>query len=189
MQYFETKERIENLEEFRGMYREYIDFTNRENNMPAQMLRKKMEPLAAMTVDSLQDVGLGRMVTREADSDGGRAIKINIIKAIFRDKILKRFALDDLAPLDALEEGLARYKSRLAQQRIQLLNPAFWLFHFIGFIASLPLLIIKQAGYDTRAAERLTSVRFALIIIQVLLWYLVLDLTGVIGYVRFVLGL
>ena len=34
MTYFEIKERLANLEAFRELYRQYIGFTNREDNVP-----------------------------------------------------------------------------------------------------------------------------------------------------------
>lgn len=184
MEYFEIKDRLDNLERFRDLYREYIDFTNRENNLPAQLIRKKMEPLASLTVDSLQEIGLGRMVTKEAASQGGRKVQINIIKAIFRDKVIKRYFLDDLTPLDALEEGIAKYRAMLARNRVQLINPVFWLFHFIGFVARLPILVFHRAGYDTRQAEKLTSVRALVIVLQLAIWYILLESTGLIDYAR-----
>jgi hypothetical protein len=187
MEYFEAKERLNNLKQFRSLYREYIDFTNRETNVPAQIIKRKLEPLAGMAVDSLQEIGLGRLVTREAASEGGRKIQINIIKAIFRPKLIKQFRLDDLAPLDALDEGLARYQARLARHRLQLFNPFFWLYHFIGFVARLPLMIFSRAGYDTRHAETLTSVRGFQIVVQIALWYLLFDAIGLIDRVRLAL--
>lgn len=187
MEYFEIRERLENLERFRELYREYIDFTNRENNLPAQVVRKRMEPLASLAVDSLQEIGLGRMVVKEAASQGGRKVRINIIKAVFRDKVIKQYLLDDLAPLDALGEGIAKYRAMLVRNRVQLVNPFFWLFHFIGFIARLPILVFHRAGYDTRRAEKLTSVRAFMIVMQLAIWYLLLESTGLVDYARIVL--
>jgi hypothetical protein len=77
MSYFEVKERLENLTEFRNLYADYASFTNKPNNVPAQMVRQKMEPLVPMTVDSLRRVGLGHMVTHDAPVRGGRKVRIN----------------------------------------------------------------------------------------------------------------
>lgn len=187
MEYFEIKERLDNLERFRDLYREYIDFTNRETNLPAQLIRKKMEPLASLAVDSLQAISLGRMVTQEAESQGGRKVQINIIKAIFRDNVIRQYLLHDLAPLDALEEGIAKYQAMLSRNRVQLVNPFFWLFHFIGFVAKLPILVFHRAGYDTRHAEKLTSVRAFVIVLQLAIWYILLESTGLIDYARMAL--
>ena len=187
MEYFELKDRLDNLEAFRDLYREYIDFTNRENNLPAQLIKKKMEPLASMAVDSLQEIGLGRIVTREASSDGGKKVQINIIKAIFRDKVIQRYLLDEMAPLDVLGEGIAKYRAMLARNKVQLANPLFWLYHFIGWVAKLPLMVFQKAGYDTRYAEKLTSVRVFVIVMQLAIWYILLDSTGVINSARLAL--
>lgn len=91
MNYFEVKDRLESLLRFRTLYVEYIGFTNREENPAARIIRQKMEPLAPITVESLRQVGLGGMVTRDAPAHGGRKIRINLIKAIFRDLIIRRF--------------------------------------------------------------------------------------------------
>ena len=190
MNYFEVKERLDSLKEFRALYREYIEFTNRETNVPAQMTRKKMEPLTALTVDSLKKVGLGSMITRDAPVKGGRKVKINLIRAIFRDHLVRHFSLDDKAPLELLDEGIVKYQSLLWKQKVQLFNPLFWLYHFVGFIAWLPLLIAKKAGYDTTDAEKLAVVKLYVLVFQLAVFYLLLEWSGTIALIRFdILGL
>jgi len=171
MNYFEVKQRLEKILEFRALYREYIDFTNRENNVPAQMTRKKMEPLTAITVDSLNQVELGSMITRDAPVKGGKKVKINLIRAIFRDQLIHHFSL-------------------LWRQKAQLFNPLFWLYHFVGYLAWLPLLILKKAGYDTSDAEKLAVVKLYVIVFQLAVFYLLLEWSGTIALIRFdILGL
>ena len=102
MDYFEVRERLDCLQQFRNQYAEFIEFTNRPNNVPAQMVRRKMEPLEPMVVESLKKVGLGRLITREAPASGGRKIRVNLIKAIFRDTVIKRFSVKDEEPLEIL---------------------------------------------------------------------------------------
>lgn len=185
MAYFEVKERLKHLEQFRNMYADYIEFTNRPNNVPAQMLLQKMEPMEPMTVESLQKVGLGRLITRDSPVHGGRKIRINLIKAIFRDTVIKRFSLKDKEPLEILDQGILAYRSRLWQQKIQLFNPLFWLFSFGLFLARLPILIFRSAGYDTTKAEELASVKFYLVSFQLLYFYLIADAVGFIEWLRF----
>jgi len=185
MTYFEVKDRLDNLVGFRDLYREYIDFTNRENNIPALMVRKKMEPLADLAVDSLKRVKLGGLVTRDAPVRGGRKIRINLIKAIFRDHIIRRFSLDEKTPIEIIDRGIIEYRKLLWFQRIQLFNPVFWLYHVSGFMAELPILICRRAGYDTRKAEELTSVRFYMILFQIAFFYVVIKWSGLIDWIRF----
>jgi len=190
MNYFEVKQRLEKILEFRALYREYIDFTNRENNVPAQMTRKKMEPLTAITVDSLNQVELGSMITRDAPVKGGKKVKINLIRAIFRDQLIHHFSLEDKAPLELLDKGIVKYQSLLWRQKVQLFNPLFWLYHFVGYLAWLPLLILKKAGYDTSDAEKLAVVKLYVIVFQLAVFYLLLEWSGTIALIRFdILGL
>ncbi|MFZ5980513.1 MAG: hypothetical protein ACOYVF_07750 [Candidatus Zixiibacteriota bacterium] len=190
MNYFEVKGRLDSLKEFRALYREYIDFTNRETNLPAQMTRKKMEPLTAITVDSLDRVGLGSLITRDAPVKGGRKIKINLIRAIFRDHLIRHFSLDDKTPLELLDKGIVKYQRLLWKEKVQLFNPFFWLYHYVGYLALLPLLILKKAGYDTSDAEKLAIVKVYIIIFQLAVFYLLLEWSGTIALIRFdILGL
>jgi len=190
MEFFEVKERLENLEKFHGLYRDYADFTNKPENLPAQLVRAKMEPLVPMAVESLRKVGLGGMVTRDAPVHGGRRVRINIIKAIFRDNVVRKFSLDDKAPLKVLEAGILKYRQLLWIQKLQLFNPLFWLFHFILFLARVPILVFRKAGYDTSHAESLTSVRLYLILFQIACYYLLAEWSGLLDWIRFdILGL
>ena len=95
MDYFEVRQRLTNLTEFRRLYIEYLDFTNRFENPAAEIVLKKKERLLPMTVQSLRKTGLGGMITRDAPVHGGRRVRINVIKAIFRPHLIKRFNLDD----------------------------------------------------------------------------------------------
>jgi len=185
MIYFEVKSRLQSLTRFRKMYREYISFTNRENNVPAQMIRQKMEPLAMMAVDSLNRINLGQLVTRDAPAEGGRTVKINLVKAIFRDHVIRRFNLDDKAPLEILDRGIIEYKRRLWMETVNLFNPVFWLFHFSWFLASLPILFCRKAGYDTSKAERLTSVRMYQILFQFTFFYVLVKWSGLLDWLWF----
>ena len=190
MNYFEVKERLDNLEEFRRLFQEYSQFTNREKNVAARMTRQKLEPLVVLTVDSLKRVDLGGMITRDAPVRGGRKVRINLIKAIFRDDLIRQFSLDDKTPLELLDEGILKYRSLLWRQKVQLFNPLFWLFHFIGFLALAPFHILKQAGFDTEDTLKLGVVKFFVLIIQLAAFYLMLELSGTIALIRFdILGL
>lgn len=185
MTYFEIKGRLDDLMRFRDLYREYIDFTNRENNLPAEMVKRKLEPLLTSTVDSLARVDLGRLVTREAPAKGGQKVKINIMRAIFREPVRRHFFLDDHTPLEVLDRGINAYRTRLGRQKIQLLNPLFWLYHFAGFLADLPFLICRRAGYDTIDADNRTSVKVYKIVFQVLVFALVAKWLGLVDWIWF----
>ena len=118
MTYFEVKERLNGLLEFRQLYSEYINFTNRFANPAAKIVRDKMEPLTALTVDSLKRMRLGSIVTKTAPSAGGKNIKINLIMAIFRDKVIRDYNLSDDEPMKILNTGILKYRTRLWQQKI-----------------------------------------------------------------------
>ena len=100
MTYFEVRDRLKCLQRFRNLYAEYIDFTNRPNNVPAQMVLQKMEPMETMVVESVKKVGLGHLITREAPVHGGKRVRVNLIKAIFRDTVIRRFSVKDKEPLE-----------------------------------------------------------------------------------------
>ena len=158
MDYFEVKQRLDCMQQFRNLYADYIDFTNRPNNVPAQMVRQKMEPLEPMVVESLKKVNLGHLITRDAPVHGGKKVRVNLIKAIFRDHVIRRFSVKDKEPLEILDEGLLAYRNLLWRQRLHLFNPVFWLYHFGLFLARLPILIFRSAGFDTTKAEEMASV-------------------------------
>lgn len=185
MTYFEVKDRLNCLQQFRDLYAEYIKFTNRPQNVPAQMVRQKMEPLEPMVVESLKKVGLGRMITRDAPAQGGKKVRINLIKVIFRDNIISRFSVKDKEPLEILDYGLLAYRNLLWRQQLQLFNPIYWLYHFGDFLAHLPILIFRSAGYDTSKAEQLASIKFYLVGFQILYFYLIADSIGFIEWLRF----
>lgn len=185
MTYFEARGRRDHLLDFRRLYHDYSEFTNKENNAAAQMLLQKLEPMAPLTVDSLRRVGLGSMITHDAPARGGKKVRINIIKAIFRPHLVRHYSLEDADVLKLLDRGIVKYRIRVWQQAINLFNPLFWLLQLIGFIADLPLHIFNRAGFDTEKAERQVSVRACRVIVQLLLVALLLKLTGVLDWIRF----
>ncbi|MDH3890148.1 MAG: hypothetical protein OEV49_03615 [candidate division Zixibacteria bacterium] len=182
MTYFEIKERLAVLLEFRRLYSEYLDFTNRFSNPAAEIVRGKMEPLAAMTVDSLKRVKLGSMLTRNAPAEGGKKIRINLIRAIFRDKVIRDYNLDDGAPMKVLDTGIVKYRTRLWQQKIQLFNPVFWLLQVSAYLPLLPLNMLRKAGYDVLANEEAPLVRVLVLLFQVLCFYVLFKSTGLIDW-------
>lgn len=184
MDYFETKERLDNLAEFRRLYIEYISFTNRPHNPAGEMVRSKMQPLLSLTVESLRRVGLGGMITHDAPVHGGKKVRINLIKAIFRDHVIKRFNLDDTAPLEVLDRGIVKYRKLLWQQKVQLYNPIFWFYQFGVFLAKLPFHIFRAAGYDTDPAEKLAAVKVYLVVFQLAYFYALLKTVGFFDWLR-----
>jgi hypothetical protein len=172
MTYFEIRERLDCLIQFRNLFREYIQFPNRENNKAAQVVREKMEPLLGSVVDSLKRVNLGSTITREAPTRGGHNLRINLIRAIFREHLISRFMLDDATPMKILDSGISRYKSRLWKERVQLFNPLFWLYHFSEFLARIPVMLMEKAGCDIRQAEKSKGFRFYIVLVQLSIFYL-----------------
>lgn len=185
MNYFEIRNRLANLEELRSLYREYISFTNRETNVPAQAIRTKMEPMAVLAIDSLRRVGLGSMVTRDAESRGGRKVRINLVKAIFRDHVVRRYDVRDNEVLTLLDRGIASYKSRLWKQQINLLNPLYWLYQIGTLLADLPFMIFRSAGYDTEKAEQLISARLFRLVVQLVFFAVIIKWSGLFDLIRF----
>jgi hypothetical protein len=173
MTYFEIRERLDCLTQFRSLFKEYTQFHNREKNKAAQVVREKMEPLLGLTVDSLKRVNLGSTITRDAPARGGHKLRINLIRAIFREHLIRRFMLNDETPMKILDSGIARYKSRLWRERVQLFNPLFWLYHFSEFLARLPILFLSKAGCDIRQAEKSKGFRVYIVLVQLSIFYLV----------------
>lgn len=189
MEYFEIRDRLRRLRRFRAMYKEYLAFTNRERNPAAQLVLEKMEPMVRLTVDSLRRVKLGSMITRDAPARGGRRVKINVIKAIFRENVKSYYSLDEEAPLRALDKGILLYQRRLWLHTVQLFNPLFWLYHFSGFLARLPILMVRRAGYDTDRAEKMLSVRMWIVVVQALCFYALFQWTGLVsGFLSLTFG-
>lgn len=187
MTYFEAKERLKNLEKFRDFYREYIEFTNRENNIPAQIVRKKMMPLADLTVDSLRRIKIGSIITREAPVQGGGKIKINLIRAIFRDHIIRRFKLDDETPLKLLDRGVARYQVYVWKEKIQLFNPLFWLYHGTEYLTRLPIILCHKLGIETYNAENTISYKLGATLFQLMVLFIFLKAIGLFSWLNNIL--
>jgi hypothetical protein len=180
--YFEVKERLDVLLEFRRLYTEYLEFTNRFSNPAAEIVRDKMEPLAAMTVDSLKRVKLGSMLTRTAPARGGRKIKINLIRAIFRAKVIRDFNLDDRAPMKLLDTGIVKYRTRLWRQKIQLFNPLFWFFQVTAYLALLPVNMMRKAGYNVMENDQAPLARILVLLFQVVCFYVLFKSIGLIDW-------
>ena len=173
MTYFEIRERLSCLIQFRELFKEYTQFQNREKNRAAQIVREKMEPLLGFTVDSLKRVNLGSTITREAPTRGGHNLRINLIRAIFREHLISRFKLDDATPMKILDSGISRYRSRLWKEKIQLFNPLFWLYYFSEFLARIPVMFMEKAGCDTRQTEKTRGFKLYIVFIQLVVFYFV----------------
>jgi hypothetical protein len=184
MDYFEVRQRLTNLTEFRRLYIEYLDFTNRFENPAAEIVLKKMERLLPMTVQSLRQTGLGGMITRDAPVHGGRRVRINLIKAIFRPHLIKRFNLDDNGPLEILDRGVMKYQRLLWMQKVQLFNPVFWIYQFGVFLARLPFHIARASGFSTDSAERLGIVKLYLFVFQIAYFFVLFKALGLFEWVR-----
>lgn len=186
MTYFEVKRRLEAIQQFRELFVDYSNFTNRsEDNVPAQMVKRKMEPLKTLVVDSLSKIGLGRVVVRDTPAKGGRKIQINVIRAIFRERILQRYDIPDNTPLRMLDAGIAKYKQMMWVQQVQLFNPLFWVFHVILFLSRIPIYIFKHAGYDTNKIETNGAVKLLVVGLQLVCYYALIKWSGVLAFIPF----
>ena len=183
MNYFEVKERLDDLEKFRKLYIEYISFTNRSSNPAAMIVLEKLKALKLETVDSLRRVHLGAVVTRDAPVRGRRKMRINVIKAIFRTDVIKRFGLDEREPVEFLNRGILKYRMLLWRQKLQLFNPLFWLYHMVAFLAELPLWSISRAGYEVGDARRSPLMRIYLTVFQICSYVLLAHWAGLFDWV------
>lgn len=189
MTYFEVQERLECLEQFYELFKEYIEFTNREKNPAADIIRNKMQPLISLTVDSLRRVNLGTTVLRDAPARGGLRLRINLIRAMFREHLVDRFQLDDETPMRILENGIARYKARLWRERVQLFNPLFWLYHFADFLARIPIMMMAKAGHDTTSAENSRELKIYIVLVQLIVFYLAFRWIGLTEQIFAIFGI
>lgn len=183
--YFEIKDRIENLEQFRSLYRDYLKYPDRLTNDQAIRVREQMRGLSPLTVDSMRRVGLGRIASRTARTRGDRPVQINVIKALFRDNVIQDFQIDDETPIKQIDRAILNWRQKMWQQKLQLFNPLFWLYHFFGFVADLPLALLRRSGYDTAAWEEHGLTKLYRLLVQVTLFWLLFDALGVIDWIRF----
>lgn len=179
MNYFEIRERLKALHKMRSLYKEYVRFTNRFENPAAQMILREMRPLVPMTIDSLKLAGVGSIVTHDAPAKGGKRYKINIIKAIFRESLVRNFSLEDDAPLEAIEAAIAKYRILQTRARLQLFNPLFWLVQFIGYGITIPFYIFQKCGFETNDFERTSVGRMIKIIIALGMIWVIYEATGI----------
>ena len=186
MTYFEVKERLAALIEFRTRFAEYSNFTNRtEDNIPAKMIRNKLEPLAPVVVDSLAKVGLGRVVVKDSPARGGRKIQVNVIKAIFRERLMKRYDIPDHTAMRMLDAGISKYNQMLWVQKIQLFNPLFWLYQIVLFIAKTPLMVFEGAGFNTVRVNRSAAAKALVVVLQLVCYYFLIQWSGLAAFIRF----
>lgn len=148
MNYFETKSRLEQLNEFRELYREFLNFSERYYYPPAVITMEKMRSLVSQVIQSLISIGYGERMIRKEKKFDGKKIRINIFKAIFRERLQRRYALDEEIPLKVLDSAIAKYQGILWRQKIQLFNPVFWIFHIADYFLRLPFMIIRNSGIN-----------------------------------------
>ncbi len=184
MTYFEVKKRLKNLTRFRNLYQEYLNFPSRRDYVPANIVRNKMVTLLPLTVDSLRKIRMGILVTRIEPSRGGKKVKINLIKAIFREHLIIRFSLDEQAPLKILNRAVTKYQRLLWAQAIQLFNPLFWLYHFFDFIVRLPFKLLVDVGLKIDNLEESTLARLYIAASQIILFYYVFKVVGFIDWIK-----
>ncbi len=181
--YFEIQDRIENLQQFRSLYRDYLKYPDRLTNDNAIRVREQMHGLAPLTVDSLKRVGLGRIATRTAKTRGDRPVQINVIKALFRDNIIQDFQIDDETPIKLIDRAILAWQQKMWRQKLQLFNPLFWLYHFFGFLAELPISLLRRARYDTSRFDEHPAVKAYVLLVQLLLFWVFFEAVGLVDWV------
>lgn len=183
MNYFETKKRLATLKQFKKLYEEYISFTNRFDNPAAEIVLNKMRPLAPMTIDSLKKVRIGTIVTTDAPARGGKKYKINMIKAIFRESLIRHFNLDEKEPLCAIEAAVVKYETLKSRAFVQLFNPFFWVIEFVAYVAEIPFIILERAGIEILEFRKTSAAKLFKICIMVSLLFVLAETTGVLDWV------
>ncbi|MEZ5358492.1 MAG: hypothetical protein R3F48_06635 [Candidatus Zixiibacteriota bacterium] len=183
MNYFEIVKRLSTLKKFKKLYAEYISFTNRFENPAALIVLNKMRPLAPMTIDSLREVRIGTLITTDAPARGGKKYKINMIKAIFRESLIRHFNLNDQEPLCAIEAAIVKFETLKSRAFIQLFNPFFWIIEFVAYAAEIPFLILERAGIDILEFRKTAAAKFFKICIMVCLLIVLAETTGVLDWV------
>ncbi len=183
MNFFEIRSRLEALECFRHTYAEYLTFTDRESNPAAQIVRARLEPSTVLVVDSLRRARLGGLITKDAPSRGGRTVRVNLIRAIFRDEVMQRYGLDERAPLQVLDRAILAYRRRLWRESLQLANPLFWFATATTWIASTPLTFLERAGFDVDSLRSAPVWRGYLLVAQITLFTLVVWRTGLASWI------
>ncbi|MEE9441321.1 MAG: hypothetical protein V3V99_01470 [candidate division Zixibacteria bacterium] len=178
MNYFEINKRLAAIKKFRKLYLDYISFTNRFENPAAQMLLKKMRPLVPMTIDSMREAKVGTIVTHDAPARGSKRYKINIIKAIFRESLVRNFNLEDDAPMQALEATVVKYETMKSRAFFQLFNPFFWFIEFVGYAADGPYTLIDKAGIDTTEFRKTAGAKTIKLFLMAVIILLTVELTG-----------
>ncbi len=182
MNYFEISKRLSTLKSFKKLYTDYISFTNRSQNPAAQIQLNKMRPLVPMTIDSLKEVRIGTIITQDAPARGGKKFKINMIKAIFRDSLIRHFNLDDNEPLYAVEAAIVKYETLQSRAFIQLFNPFFWIVEFVSYIAEIPFIILEKAGIDLVEFRKTSVARLFKILVSIGLLLLIAEFFGVVTW-------
>ncbi len=183
MNYFEIKNRLDTLRKFRGLYIQILKTSSRHENKEAGKILTELRPLTPLTMNSLIKIGQGyKMIKIEKDFSGKR-IRINIFRAIFRQKLQRRYGLDEKAPLKVLDSAIAEYQGNLWRQKIQLFNPLFWIITFVDFALGIPLnllgRIFPRADFETSLPARLYLAAGQLIVFLYLA-----DFAGLFGWLR-----
>lgn len=183
MNYFETKKRLENLLEFRALYREFLEFPARYDYVPARIVLDKMRPRVSMVINSLIRIGQGNRMIKVEKSFGGKKVRVNMFKAIFHRKLQRRYSLDKRIPLKILDSAIASYQTRLWGQKIQLFNPVFWLFQISDYFLKIPLNLLDHFGYADRAEETVSG-RVYLALGQLAIFGYFLKISGLFEFIR-----
>jgi len=177
MTYFEIKNRLMQLRAFRGLYADFLNFPDRYHYTPAVITMDKMRVLVSQVIQSLINIGYGEKMIRVEKKFDGKKVRINIFKAIFRERLQRRYSLDDEIPLKILDSAIARYEGRLWRERILLFNPVYWVFLAFDYFLKLPFYIIQNSGVEYRFDKTL-SYKIYLAVGHFILFIYLLKISG-----------
>ena len=159
--FWETKRRIKLLSVFRELLIGYFNdlrANNHSNQYPplegevASRNRIEINKLKSDVQQSLLDANCYPFgVYREAPIAGGRVMNFDPLGNLFE---LYRFEVDPRITLDAIESGFGVYEKDLLPSLLRTLNPFWWIFRVVSWFASLPFVLLGNAGFDRTRAEK-----------------------------------
>jgi hypothetical protein len=185
MNYFEARERLDALVRYRRQYVDFIAFTNRDRNVAALTVKSRLLEEQPFVLESLGKVNCGYLKTTDIPSEGGKALKINVVKAVFRDDLVHKYDLRDDTPLDELDRAISLYRNIRWREQLHLWNPLFWIHYFTSYVARLPFRVLESAGYDVAGVEQSAFTRGYVVVMQLICAFVILRHTGILALIWF----
>ena len=81
---------------------------------------------------------------------GGIADNINLISNIFN---LHKFEINSRYLLDYIERAISIYEADKTNSFLRTINPFYWLFLILDYIASIPFVILGRVGFNQKKIE------------------------------------